>query len=84
MAETTPLPMCPMASMCKGMTAKSGFRFWMLLPGLILIALGVAIVVFPQILAWLVAIVLIGMGLGMLMMMNFMRDMGKRLHHGPS
>ncbi len=83
MAETTPLPTCPMAETCKGMMARPGSGLWMMLPGVVFIVLGVAIIVFPQILAWLVAIALIGMGLAMLMMMNFMRNVGKRLQNRP-
>jgi Flp pilus assembly protein TadB len=70
-----------MAETCKGMMAKPGSGFWMILPGVVFIALGVAIIVFPQILVWLVAFALIGMGLGMLIMMNFMRNVGKRLQN---
>ena len=79
MVETTPMEMCPMAAACKGMMEKPGAGLWMLVPGVLFIALGVLIIVYPQILAWLVAIALIIMGVAALMMTNFMRGIGKRL-----
>lgn len=83
MTETTRMPMCPMAETCKGMMEKRSSGFWMIIPGIVFIAGGVLIILFPQILAWLVAIAMIVMGLGMLMMMNFMRGIGKRMHNSP-
>ena len=80
MTETTPMPMCPMAETCKGMMEKPGSGFWMVIPGVVLIALGVLIILYPQLLAWLVAIVMIVMGAAMLMMIKFMRGIGKRMH----
>ena len=84
LAEITAMPMCPMAETCKGMMEKPSSRFWMIIPGLVFIVLGVAIILYPQILAWLVAIALIVMGVAMLMMVNFMRGIGKRFQsdHG--
>ena len=70
--------MCPMAETCKGMMQNSKSRFLMIIPGLVFIVLGVAIVMYPHILVWLVAIALIAMGLAMLMMVNFMRRIGRR------
>lgn len=78
MTESTAMQMCPMAETCKGMMEKSGSGFWMIIPGLVFIALGVAIILYPQVLVWLVAIALIVMGLAMLLMVNFMRNIGKR------
>lgn len=78
MVETTPLPTCPMQEMCKGMMEKPGSGFWMLIPGILFIALGVLIILYPQILAWLIAIALIVMGIAALIMTNFMRGIGKR------
>lgn len=83
MAETAPISMCPMGETCRRMVGKSGSGFWMTIPGVVFIALGVAIIIFPQILVWLVAVALIVMGLAMLMMVNFMRNMGKRFRNGP-
>jgi uncharacterized membrane protein HdeD (DUF308 family) len=72
---------CPMAETCKGMMEKPGSGFWMIIPGVVFIILGVTIIMYPQILVWLVAIALIVMGIAMLMMVNFMRNIGKRLQN---
>ena len=61
MTDTRPMPMCPMAETCKGMMDKPGYGLWMMLPGVALIAVGVLIILYPQILAWLVAAALICM-----------------------
>lgn len=81
MEEKMSMSTCPMAKACKGMTDKPGTSLWMIVPGLIFVALGIAIILYPQILVWLVAIALIVMGLAMLMMVNFMRSFGKRIHN---
>jgi uncharacterized membrane protein HdeD (DUF308 family) len=79
MEETTPMSMCPMAETCKGMMEKPHSGLWMMLPGVLFIALGLLIIFYPQILAWLIAIALIVIGIAILMMMNFMRGIGKRV-----
>jgi len=79
MAETTPMHMCPMAETCKGMIEKPGSSYWMIVPATIFVVLGVAIIVYPQILTWLVAVALIVLGGAMLMMVKFMRGIGKKL-----
>jgi len=81
MIETTAMPMCPMAETCKSMMEKSGSGVWMMIPGIIFIAMGILIIFFPQILAWLVAIVLILIGIAMLVMINFMRGIGRRIQN---
>jgi hypothetical protein len=48
----------------------------MFIPGVVFIILGVAVVLFPQILVWLAAIALIVVGAALLMMVNFMRNIG--------
>jgi uncharacterized membrane protein HdeD (DUF308 family) len=83
MADTAPMQMCPMAETCKGMMEKPSSGFWMIIPGFVFIVLGVAIILYPQILVWLVAIALIAMGIAMLMMVNFMRGIGKRFQNRP-
>lgn len=79
MANTAPMAMCPMAATCKGMMAKPRSGLMLMIPGFVSIILGVAVLIEPQILAWLVAIALIVMGIAMLMMANFMRKMGQRV-----
>ena len=78
MVETTPMSMCPMAETCKGMMEKPGSGLWMMIPGILFIALGILIILYPQILAWLIAIAFVVMGIAILMMTNFMRGIGKR------
>jgi len=79
MTETTAMTMCPMAAACKGMLEKPGSGFWMIIPGLVFIALGVVIILHPQILVWFIAIALIVMGIAVLLMVNFIRNIGKRV-----
>ncbi len=81
MAETTPMTMCPMAETCKGMMAKPMSGMMFIVPGILFIILGVAVVIEPRILVWLVAFALIVMGIGILMMASFMRRIGQR-HRG--
>lgn len=73
MTDTQASPSCPMATMCKGMAAKSTSRLVTMIPGLVLILFGVLVIFQPQILAWLIALVLIMMGIGALFMANMMR-----------
>jgi uncharacterized membrane protein HdeD (DUF308 family) len=84
MAQPTAMPICPMAETCKGMMEKPTSGFMLIIPGLILIALGVAVVLEPRILVWLVAIVLVAMGAFMLVLAMFMRKVGMRFRgmHG--
>lgn len=76
MAE--PMPMCPMAETCKGMMEKPGSGLMFTIPAIILIVLGIAVIIEPRILAWLVALALIMMGAATLMMARFMRRIGER------
>ena len=77
MTDSTPMPRCPMAGMCKGMMEKRGFGLMLLIPGLIFIVLGILVLIEPRILLWLVALALIAMGIGMLMFSRFMRSFGE-------
>ncbi len=76
MAKTMPMPMCPMAGMCKGMMEKQGSSFVLLILGVVFIILGVVILIEPHILLWLVALALIVMGVAMLMIARFIRRSG--------
>ncbi len=78
MQESVSMPMCPMAATCKGMTDKPRSGFALMVPGIVFILLGVAVVIEPRILLWLVAMALIVMGIAMLMLANFMRKFGQR------
>jgi len=68
-----------MAETCKGMMERRRSGFLLMLPGVVLIILGLVIIMQPQILAWLIAAALIVIGIGMLMMANFMRKIGSRV-----
>ncbi len=76
--EPMPMPMCPMAETCKGMMARPFSNVTLILPGVVFIALGVAIVLEPRILAWLIAIAFILMGLMSFMVARFVRRIGTR------
>jgi uncharacterized membrane protein YfcA len=67
-----------MAAMCKGMTDKPKSGLVLLIPALIFVVFGVAILIAPQILAWLVGIALIVMGVAMLLFGRFIRGFAKR------
>lgn len=84
MAESVPMPMCPMAETCKGMMKKPLGGFALIIPGIILVILGIAVLIEPRILLWLVAVALIVMGIAMLVLSNFMRKVGERFQgmHG--
>jgi len=75
---------CPMARACKGMAESHGSGWWMVVPGLVFIGLGISIMIYPRILVWLVAVALILVGLAMLMMVNVMRNFGRRVHDKPA
>jgi uncharacterized membrane protein HdeD (DUF308 family) len=78
MTESVPMPMCPMAATCKGMMEKPLAGFTLIIPGLFLVILGIAVLIEPRILLWLVAVALIVMGIAMLVLSRFMRKFGER------
>ena len=71
MTESMQTPMCPMAKTCKGLMEKPFSGFMIVIPGIFLIVLGVMVLVEPRILVWLVAAVLIMMGIATLMFARF-------------
>ena len=76
MVNTTPMTMCPMAETCKGIMEKPRLGFMFIVPGISFIILGVAVLIEPQILVWLVAIALIVMGFAMIVLASFIRKIG--------
>ena len=81
MTETQPsgnMEICPMSSMCKELMGKRHSRLVLLLPGLVFILLGVIILIEPRVLVWLIASVVILLGVLFLMMGYFIRRMGNR------
>jgi hypothetical protein len=81
MAQVAPKPMCPMAETCKGMMERPLSGLVTVIPGVVFIAMGVSIFIWPSVLPWLVAIACILAGGAMLLMVNFMRRVGARLRH---
>lgn len=83
MAEAKPpgsaMAMCPMAKMCMGMTAKRPSGFVLMLPGVLLIVVGVLIVIEPKILVWLMAAAAVLLGIMLLVMASFIRKIGAQL-----
>jgi hypothetical protein len=80
MTETPPMAMCPMAKTCTGMMEKTSFGAFLMVPGLLFIALGVLIIFVPQALVWLTAAASILLGVALLLLANFLR--GVRARHG--
>lgn len=80
---TEPMPMCPMAGMCKGMRNRRRAGIAMFAPGVVFILLGIVVLIEPRILVWLVAIALIVMGVAMLTFGRFMRKIGQRFLSDP-
>ncbi len=79
MVETVPMPMCPMAATCKGMMEKPISVLFMMTPGVVFIAVGMLILIEPEILAWLVAAASIAVGVVMLMVANLVSRIGARI-----
>jgi uncharacterized membrane protein HdeD (DUF308 family) len=69
--------MCPMAKMCERVMEKPHSSSFLVLPGALLIALGVLVFVDSRIVVWLVGSVVILMGFMFFMMAGFMRRVHK-------
>jgi len=78
MTESMQTPMCPMAKTCKGIMEKPFSGFMIVFPGIFLIVLGVVVLIEPRTLVWLMAAVLVVMGVAMLMIGRVMRKFGER------
>jgi uncharacterized membrane protein HdeD (DUF308 family) len=76
--ESLQTPMCPMAETCKGMMERPFSGLMIVIPGIFLIVLGVVVLIEPRSLVWLVAAVLVVMGIAMLMLARFMHERSKR------
>jgi uncharacterized membrane protein HdeD (DUF308 family) len=79
MTESMQMPMCPMAETCKGMMDKPFSGFMIVIPGIFLIVLGFVVLIEPRSLVWLVAAVLVVMGVAMLIISRFMRKFRRRI-----
>lgn len=69
--DTRPMAMCPMAGMCEGMMKNPRSGVYFMLPGVLLIALGLFIFIEPRIVVWLIGALVILMGLMFFMMARF-------------
>ncbi len=78
MAQTPPMPMCPMAKTCTGMMEKTSFGAFLIVPGLLFIAACVLIIFVPQVVIWLMAAASILFGVALLLVANIMRGAGAR------
>jgi uncharacterized membrane protein HdeD (DUF308 family) len=67
-----------MQTTCRSMMEGRMSSIAMWIPGIVLIALGVLIVIEPRILAWVIAAAFVFMGTMMLVMAGFMRRIGSR------
>lgn len=75
--RANPMAMCPMARMCARMMEKPHSGSLLMLPGALLIALGVLIFLEPRIVVWLVGIVAVLMGIMFFMMARFIGRLRK-------
>ncbi|MDH3688734.1 MAG: hypothetical protein OEU36_04545 [Gammaproteobacteria bacterium] len=66
-----PMAMCPMASVCKGLAEKPPARSLLMIPGVVLILVGILILLEPKVLVWLMAAVAILLGVLFLIIANF-------------
>jgi len=78
MIESNSTATCPMANACKGMMDKPMVGPVLVIPALVFVILGVVVLIKPQILAWIVGIVLIVMGIAMLVLGRIMRKFAER------
>jgi len=76
-----PTESCPMSAIFKKTSGKRGFALLGLIPGLLLVFLGVAIVLEPQILVWLIAGASIVVGIAFLAAATFFRKLAAGLQN---
>jgi len=74
-----PMESCPMSAMFKKASGKRGFGLLAMIPGLLLVLGGVAIIFEPQILVWLMAGASILIGIALLAAASFFRKLAAGL-----
>lgn len=74
-----PRAVCPMASIRRRFSRRPPSRFLMMLPGVLLLVVGVAILMQPKVLVWLAAGATVLLGAAMLWMAHFMYRLGARV-----
>ena len=70
-----PMESCPMSAMFKRTAGSRGFGLLAMIPGLLFVLGGLAIIFEPQILVWLMAAASILVGIGLLAGANFLRKL---------
>jgi hypothetical protein len=79
-----PMDSCPMSAMFNKASGKRGFGLLAMIPGLFLVLVGVAIILKPQILVWLMAGAAILVGIALLAAANFFRKLAADLRTSES
>jgi uncharacterized membrane protein HdeD (DUF308 family) len=74
MEKTMTESMCPMAEICKGRMEKPFSGFIIVVPGILLLALGVVVLIEPRVLVWLAATILIVTGIAALTFARFLQS----------
>ena len=69
--RANPVAMCPMAGMCERMMQKPVSRSLLMLPGALLLLLGVLIFLEPRIVVWLAGTVAVLLGIMLFAMAHF-------------
>ena len=78
MTQGASMPVCPMARYCRGMMESSLAPLVLKAAGFGLVALGVLIGIWPAVLPWLVAAMVIAVGAGMFIMAQIFRGLSTR------
>ena len=71
--KENPMESCPMSAMFKRTAGSRGFGLLAMIPGLLFVLGGLAIIIEPQILVWLMAAASILVGIGLLAGARFLR-----------
>ncbi len=76
---SSPIPLCPMAEICNGMVIKRSVGFAPHFIGAIFILLGITILIEPRIVVWVLAFLLIVIGVMMIVVASLLRKLGERI-----
>lgn len=79
--QKEPMAMYPMASRCKGMAEKPISVSLLMIPGVVLILIGILILFESKILVWLVATIIILFGGLLLVFTNFIHKFGRQFRN---
>ncbi|MFI5013815.1 MAG: hypothetical protein ACHQAY_15860 [Hyphomicrobiales bacterium] len=79
MTESRPIPNFPMSDTFRRAMGRRHFGMPLIFGGLLFIVLGIALVIEPRILLWVVALTFVGSGALMLTAAFFMRKLARRM-----